>query len=42
MKIWKYIEAHHEELGAGLFILPCLVLTIAAVVLAFWLGQLLQ
>ncbi|MBD9667200.1 MULTISPECIES: pirin family protein [Variovorax] len=42
MKIWKYIEAHHEELGAGLFILPCLVVTMAAAVLAFWLGQLLH
>jgi hypothetical protein len=42
LKIWKYIEAHHEDLGVGLFILPCLVVTMAAAVLAFWLAQLLQ
>jgi hypothetical protein len=31
--IWKYIEAHHREYGAGLFIVPALV-----VLLIFFAG----
>ena len=26
MKIWSYIDAHHEELGCALFVLPASVL----------------
>lgn len=29
MKLWKFIEAHHEDMGAGLFILPCLLVPMA-------------
>ena len=25
MKIWAYIEAHHEEYGVALFVLPVLL-----------------
>lgn len=27
MKLWKFIEEHHEDFGAALFILPCLLAT---------------
>lgn len=27
MKLWKFIEAHHEDFGVALFILPCLLAT---------------
>jgi hypothetical protein len=29
MKLWEFIEGHHEDFGAALFILPCLVATLA-------------
>lgn len=28
-KLWKYIEAHHEEFGAALFIVPALLIGLA-------------
>jgi hypothetical protein len=28
-QIWRYIEAQHEELGVGLFIVPILLLVFA-------------
>jgi hypothetical protein len=28
-KIWKYIEAHHNEYGVALFIAPVLLLALA-------------
>lgn len=42
MKLWKYLEAHHEELGAGLFILPCLVVTMVAASIVYAIALLLQ
>jgi hypothetical protein len=30
MKLWKLVEAHHEKLGAALFILPCLLASFVA------------
>ena len=27
--VWRYIEAHHEELGVALFVLPPLLLVAA-------------
>jgi len=29
--LWKYIEAHHEEYGVALFIIPALVLGLVVV-----------
>jgi hypothetical protein len=28
---WRYIEAHHEEYGAALFIVPVLVVVLIAI-----------
>ena len=38
MKIWKYVEAHHADLGVALFILPTLAVTLAIAVVACGLG----
>ncbi|MGJ7512620.1 hypothetical protein [Variovorax sp. GT1P44] len=35
MKLWNYIEAHHSDFGAALFILPCLVATFSIAGIAF-------
>ena len=29
--VWKYIEAHHEEYGVALFIVPVLVVVLMAI-----------
>jgi hypothetical protein len=35
MKVWKFIEAHHGDFGAALFILPCLLATFSMAGIAF-------
>jgi hypothetical protein len=29
-QIWNFIEAHHQDFGVGLFVLPVLVFVVAA------------
>jgi hypothetical protein len=41
MKLWKFIEAHHEDFGAALFVLPCLLATLAMAGVAFAINLLL-
>jgi len=41
MKLWKSIEAHHGDLGAALFILPCLLATFSMAGIAFGVALLL-
>ena len=41
MKICEYIEAHHEDFGAALFILPTLVVSLVLALLACELEKLL-
>ncbi|WP_275685802.1 hypothetical protein [Scleromatobacter humisilvae] len=41
MKIWAYIEAHHEEYGVALFVLPVLLLTFVLGAAAYGLTLLL-
>ena len=38
MTIWKYVEAHHADLGAALFILPTLALTLGIAIVVCSLG----
>ena len=38
MKIWKYVEAHHADLGVALFILPVLALPLGIAIVACGLG----
>lgn len=40
MKLWTYIEVHHGDLGAALFILPCLLVTFSIAGIAFGAGLL--
>ena len=42
MKIWSYIEAHHEELGCALFVLPASLLGLVVVGIASGLSLLLR
>jgi len=42
MKIWKLIEAHHEKLGAGLFVMPCLLVPAMVMGVVYGLVQLFQ
>lgn len=42
MKLWKFIERHHEDFGAALFVLPCLMATLAMAGIAFGIGLLLR
>jgi hypothetical protein len=37
MKIWTYIEAHHDELGVGLFIIPVCALGLVIAGVAYGL-----
>ena len=40
MKIWSWIEAHHEEFGCALFVLPVSLLGLIAVGIASGLSRL--
>ncbi|MDM0066077.1 hypothetical protein [Variovorax sp. J31P207] len=40
MKLWTFIEAHHGDFGAALFILPCLLATFSMAAIAFGAGLL--
>lgn len=42
MKFWKYIEAHHEDFGVALFVLPPLVAVFAVAVVIQGLCALLE
>ena len=40
--VWKYIEAHHEEYGVALFIIPVLLCALAAIGAGYGLASVLQ
>jgi hypothetical protein len=42
MKICTYVEAHHEELGVALFVLPVTFLGLAVAGLAYAISLLLS
>lgn len=42
MKLWELIEKHHEDLGAALFILPCLLTAFATAGVIFGIGLLFR
>ena len=41
MKFWSYIQAHHEELGSALFVLPMSLVGLVIVGVASALTKLL-
>ncbi len=41
MKVWSYIERHHQDLGVGLFILPVMALGLVAGGIAYGVTLLL-
>ena len=42
MKIWSYIETHHEQFGCALFVLPTSLLGLAIVGIASEISSLLH
>jgi hypothetical protein len=42
MSLWHYIEAHHEDFGAALFILPCLLVPLLVAALVYCIALLLH
>lgn len=42
MKLWRLVETHHEQLGAALFILPCLLVPMIAAGIVYSLVLLFQ
>ena len=40
MKLWNWIERHHEQFGAALFVIPALVLPVALAGLVTLMGWL--
>jgi len=42
MKIWKLVEAHHEKLGVGLFVMPCLLVPMIVMGVVYGLVLLFQ
>ena len=42
MKSWEFIEKPHEDLGAALFILPCLFAAFATAGIVFGIGLLFR
>lgn len=42
MKLWTFIEKHHEDLGAALFIVPCLLTAFATAADVFGIGLLFR
>jgi hypothetical protein len=42
MKLWEFIERHHEDFGAALFILPCLLATLAVAGIVLGIGLLFR
>ncbi|WP_275685200.1 hypothetical protein [Scleromatobacter humisilvae] len=42
MKIWSYIEAHHEEFGCALFVLPASVIGLVLTGIASGVSLLLR
>ena len=42
MKIWSYIEAHHEEFGCALFVRPVSVLGLVIAAIASGLSLLFR
>ena len=41
MKIWRYIEAHHEDLGIALFVIPVLLGGVVIAAIAYGVTLLL-
>ena len=42
MKIWSYVEKHHEDFGVALFVLPVLLLGLAVAGAAYGMSLLLS
>jgi len=42
MKLWNFIDKHHEDLGVALFILPCLLTSFATAGIIFGIGLLFR
>lgn len=42
MKLWEFIERHHQDFGAALFILPCLLATFAMAGMVFGIALLFR
>ena len=42
MKLWNFIEKHHEDLGVALFVLPCLLTAFATAGLVFCVSLLFR
>lgn len=41
MKIWRYIEAHHEDLGVALFVIPASLAGLVIAAIAYGMTLLL-
>jgi len=42
MKIWKYIETHHEEYGVALFVVPPLAVVCVVIGVGYAFAELLS
>jgi len=42
MKLWNFIDKHHEDLGVALFVLPCLLTAFATAGIVFGIGLLFR
>jgi hypothetical protein len=42
MKLWQYVETHHEELGIALFVIPALLVGLAVAAVGYAIAYLLH